>query len=66
MAQATTQAATQGGNILLKLIVAALCQQQALFDTLQGPGKVIVHFNPSNKQEPVSLEFNFKVQATLL
>jgi len=59
--QVTAQTAGQGGAGLLKLIVAALCRQQALLDSLQGPGKVIVHFNPGNKQEPVSLEFNFKV-----
>lgn len=61
MAKASGGTAGERGAGLLELIVEALCRQQALLDSLHGPGKVIVHFNPSNKQEPVSLEFNFKV-----
>jgi hypothetical protein len=61
VAKVTGGTAGEKGAGLLKLIVEALCRQQALLDSLHGPGKVIVHFNPQNRQEPVSLEFNFKV-----
>jgi hypothetical protein len=61
LAKVSGGTADEGGVRLSKLIVAALCRQQVLLDSLPGSGKVIVHFNPQNKQEPVSLEFNFKV-----
>jgi hypothetical protein len=61
LAKVTGGSAGEGGVGLSKLIVAALCRQQGLLDSLKGPGKVVVHFNPQNHQEPVSLEFNFKV-----
>lgn len=54
-------ASTTSSIPLLVAIIEALTQQTALIGLISKPGRIVVHFDPSSRQKPVTLEFDFKV-----